>query len=139
MKKPDKNVMKSFSEFSDIIKYYDRQGNPMTLEEWASKFEDNAYKRVEDTHMPDGGWVSTVWLGTDHGFGDSIPVIFETMVFDGPHENEIQVRYHTEEEARAGHWKVVRELYPARVLVDGERMQYGGKMFDDDKQTTLSP
>ncbi len=47
--------------------------------------------------------VSTVFLGLDHRFGaDGPPVVFETMTFGGPFDQE-QDRYSTWEEAEAGH------------------------------------
>ena len=47
--------------------------------------------------------VSTVFLGIDHGFGDgSPPILFETMIFGGEHD-DYQMRYSTWEEAEAGH------------------------------------
>ena len=47
--------------------------------------------------------VSTVFLGLDHSFGmGPIPVLFETMIFGGPHD-QYQERYATWDEAVAGH------------------------------------
>lgn len=46
--------------------------------------------------------VSTVFLGMDHGWGDGPPLLFESMVFGGP-LNEQCYRYSTWEEAEAGH------------------------------------
>ncbi len=46
--------------------------------------------------------VSTVFLGLDHGFGDGPPVLWETMIFGGPHD-QYQERYSTKEEAERGH------------------------------------
>ena len=58
--------------------YYDRQGNPLTLEEWAATFEARQdQKRVAETTLPNGRWVSTVWLGLDHAFSAGPPLIFE--------------------------------------------------------------
>lgn len=88
--------------------YYDRAGNPMTLGEWAEKFEDNEYKRVVATEVGDAR-VSTVWLGLDHGWNGEAPVIFETMIFDGPYD-EHQWRYSTEADAVAGHERIVKAL-----------------------------
>lgn len=86
--------------------YYDRDGTPMTLMEWASAFETRMEKkRVAETTLPNGRWVSTVWLGLNHAFGDGPPLIFETMVFDG-HDTMHSLdedRYSTEAEALAGH------------------------------------
>jgi hypothetical protein len=55
-------------------------------------------------------WVSTVFLGLDHGFGDNIRV-FETMVFTNGEGSERDCqRYSTWEEAIAGHRRVCDEL-----------------------------
>jgi len=48
--------------------YFDRQGFPCTLGEWAVMFEDHQYKRVRQDEV-NGSTVSTVWLGLDHGYG----------------------------------------------------------------------
>ncbi len=88
---------------------YDRQGKVLDLMEWARIFEDPEYKRVAETTLPDGTWVSTVWLGLDHQYGDGPPLIFETMVFqdkDNLDERD-QERYSTEAEALAGHEAMV--------------------------------
>jgi hypothetical protein len=53
--------------------------------------------------------VSTVYLGMNHQWGDGPPLIFETMVFGGD-EGEPCWRYSTEEQARAGHDRVVAAL-----------------------------
>ena len=59
--------------------------------------------------------VSTVFLQFDHNFSDEgPPVLFETMVFGGEHD-ELQERYCTWDEAEAGHARVVE-------MVKGERM-----------------
>ena len=59
----------------------------------------------------DGKWVSTVWLGLDHGFHGGKPIIFETMVFDkeGTGEDLDQDRYTTEQQAREGHAAMVKK------------------------------
>ena len=46
--------------------------------------------------------VSTVFLGIDHSFGEGPPILWETMIFDGPHD-QFQERYTSKEEAIAGH------------------------------------
>lgn len=97
------------------VGYYDRQGNPMTMMQWAKRLEgDKDMKRVAETTLPSGFWVSTVWLGIDHSFGDGPPIIFETMVFrtnaDGKVESFSDLdsdRYSTEAEALAGHARMV--------------------------------
>jgi hypothetical protein len=88
------------------LELYDRSGKPMTSEEYSVKHRDMNYKVVEQTELPNGKWVSTVWLGMDHRCGEGPPIIFETLVFpskDGPLIEEDGERYETESEAQAGH------------------------------------
>lgn len=106
--------------------YFDRQGNPLGLHEWAAKFEGREYQIVarDELSIPgvaDGdAFVSTVWLGLDHNHsGEGPPLIFETMAFAGTVESAlapgrkylndlgIQLRYSTEAEARFGHAAVL--------------------------------
>ena len=56
--------------------------------------------------------VSTVFLGIDHGFkpGDK-PVLFETMVFGGKHD-QFQERYCTWDEAESGHKTALKMVKP---------------------------
>lgn len=91
--------------------HYDRQGNPITLEQWSRMFGDEEYKRIAKTDLPGGGHVSTVWMGLDHGFG-GLHLIFETMVFGHPGADNEQERYSTEQEARAGHEEMVAKWSP---------------------------
>lgn len=97
----------------DIGMYFDRQGRPLDMTEWAEKHADKDYLIVAQ-HWVRGWMVSTVWLGLDHGFGMShAPVIFETMIFPPGDEDprtsvaaefdEYQERYPTEQAAQAGH------------------------------------
>lgn len=67
---------------------------------------DERYQRVNETTLPNGLWVSTVWLILDHRHDDSgPPLIFESMVF----RSEVNLaeltcrRYATELEAAVGH------------------------------------
>lgn len=57
--------------------------------------------------------ISTVFLGLDHSFDESgPPILFETMVFGGPLDEE-QVRYATWDEAVAGHAAMVQRVKEA--------------------------
>lgn len=91
-----------------MIRYYDRQGKPIAnMLEWAKLMGDPAYQRVRHTQINGEVRVSTVWLGLDHNMmGDGPSLIFETMVFGGEHDQEME-RYSTEEEACAGHERMV--------------------------------
>ena len=97
--------------------YYDRRGNPMTLDEWGTALETD--RRVLETTLPDGKWVSTIWLGLDLRCSGGPPLIFETMIFPacgeasagserswGNHDLDC-TRYTTEAEAVAGHAAMV--------------------------------
>ena len=105
--------------------YYDKDGEPITFQEYVNR--DQEYKRVAETTVVDGRWVSTVWLGLDHNYGDGKPLIFETMVFKSERtlggSYEYQVRYHTEEEALIGHkitiefWNNRRKVYPYLIRI----------------------
>jgi hypothetical protein len=46
--------------------------------------------------------VSTVFIGIDQAFDAGPPLLFETMVFNGPLDQECE-RYSTWDEAEAGH------------------------------------
>ena len=50
--------------------------------------------------------VSTVFLGLNHNYGEGAPILFETMIFGGEHD-EYQERYSTWDEAVEGHKKAV--------------------------------
>lgn len=74
------------------------------LMEWARSFEKSdrhvAVDKIGEAR------VSTVFLGLDHSFGSGAPLLFETMIFGGPHDQE-QWRYPTWDEAVAGHRRAV--------------------------------
>lgn len=54
----------------------------VSLLEWADYIEKGAgNRRVAEDKLPNGKWVSSVFLGLDHSFGGSRPVLFETMIF----------------------------------------------------------
>lgn len=88
--------------------YYNRQGRPVSNEQWEAEFS-RQDRRVLWTDLGSLGRVSTVWLGLNHAYDDGPPLIFETMIFDGP-MHEYMDRYSTEEQARAGHEFAVQAL-----------------------------
>lgn len=103
--------------------YYDRAGQPITQDEWIALMARRDYKIVAQ-HQVGESWVSTVWLGLDHGFRGS-PMIFETLVFGGRLGDEME-RYSTEAQAWEGHaWMVGRvaaaqgEPYETVEITDG--------------------
>lgn len=76
-----------------------------SLIKWAHWMETDARILAQDTiegGPDDGVRVSTVFLGLDHQFGDGPPILFETMIFGGAHD-QFQRRYYTWAEAVNGH------------------------------------
>lgn len=90
--------------------YYDREGRPLAdSTEWSELHRDRDYCIVAQTQVGQI-WVSTVWLGMDHGWNSPVPIIFETMAFGPASWSELTMRrYATEAEAHAGHLEVVTE------------------------------
>lgn len=76
------------------------------VKEWADWFE-KAKRQVALTKLRSGVRISTVFLGIDHSFGLGTPILFETMIFGGKH-NDYQARYTTWDDAEAGHRKAVK-------------------------------
>lgn len=80
---------------------------------------------MADAHRKHVGWdfdhprnitVSTVFLGLDHGFGGGVPILFETMIFGGKHD-ERMFRYATWAEAERGHWQACKlaRVFPSSL------------------------
>lgn len=61
--------------------YYRRDGTVSNMREWATMFERKEERIVQQSYLPNGIFVSTVFLGLDHSFGDGPPLIFESMAF----------------------------------------------------------
>lgn len=51
--------------------------------------------------------ISTVFLGLDHSWNGPRPVLYESMIFGGEHD-QYQRRYHTWDEAAKGHAALVK-------------------------------
>ena len=99
--------------------YYDRNGDELTLEQWAKLFEDGEGRRVGYDVINDRYLVSTVWLGLDHNMQrifnpEARPLIFETMVFDltgdQPSLDLEMERYSTEAAAQRGHVAMIAKV-----------------------------
>lgn len=103
------------SDFS----YYDKSVNPIDFDAFAALKYDadgnvSAYARIGLDRIDDSVEVSTVWLGLNHAFmPGGPPLIFETLIFGGRHDGELQ-RYSTESEALAGHLHAINELRAGR-------------------------
>jgi len=97
-----------------MIRYYNRKNEPISCEEWSKLLEQSDYRRIEETTLNNGNWISTVWLGLNYHFTSDLgsPLIFKTMVFlseDNLSESLDIERYTTEVEAYRGHEKMVQK------------------------------
>jgi len=118
----------ALSRAFNLLGYYRLVGHtPVKLEspiEWASAMAERfSLKRqhgvdpwrVEEIFLGDVH-VSTVFLGLNHNFLRSgPPILFETMVFGGKHDND-QERCATWEEAEAMHQRAVEMVRQLRVV-----------------------
>lgn len=60
--------------------------------------------------------VSTVFLGIDYAFGDEVgPILWETMVFGGPHDEEQDRCSGNRADAQAMHDKMVARVKVAQL------------------------
>jgi len=75
---------------------------------WGKWFE-TADRIVSKTILSTDVQVSTVFLGLNHSFGDRVPLLFETMVFGGKHDQEME-RYSNWQDAEEGHKRWVDKL-----------------------------
>lgn len=96
--------------------HYAPDGTPIDIWEWQRLFALRMQDVGRDTWwcrqtvISDGVEVSTVWLGLDYSFGlGGPPLIWETMVFGGPHDEE-QWRYPTRQTALDAHERIVRAM-----------------------------
>lgn len=85
----------------------DKSGNvsAVDLMTWA-KWMETTNRQIALDKLPNGVTVSTVFLGLNHNWGSGDPVLWETMIFGGIHD-EYQERYSSKESALAGHQKAI--------------------------------
>ena len=82
------------------------------VEDFQSDF---ANRRVAlDFVIPMTAHVSTVFLGTDHSWGNGTPILFESMIFSQCELDGTQDRYHTYEAALTGH-RIMLELLTLNI------------------------
>jgi hypothetical protein len=82
----------------------DKENKPVksTIIQHSEWIEDNPEKKaVKQEHIGDI-FISTVFLGLDHSWNSDIPVLWETMIFGGEHD-QYQDRYTSHEDALEGH------------------------------------
>jgi hypothetical protein len=93
----------------------DEDNRPVAVRDvlaWGMWFED-ANRVVGWTQITSEILVSTVFLGVDHRhFGKGPPILFETMIFGGPLDQEMH-RYSSWDDAATGHAAAVRRAREA--------------------------
>lgn len=95
---------------------------PCSLDEWSESFSHRSRTQIEDVVTSDDGVeqrVSTVFLGLNHGIGQSPNLIYETMVFGGEHDGHT-VRYENRDYALRGHVLIVLMLLGLGVDRDSD-------------------
>ena len=84
------------------------------LMKWARWFEDIKRRRVAHDRVKHVT-ISTVFLGIDHSFGGKRPLLFETMIFGGKHD-EYQDRCET--------WKQAEKMHAKALALVKKRMRH---------------
>ena len=89
--------------------------------EWTkvAKQEGRDHRRVALSEVRPSVFVSTVFLGLDHGFGD-VPILFETMIYDDDGFWDYQNRYMSWEQAELGHEQAVDSVRKALIVRNSE-------------------
>lgn len=96
--------------YESHVMYYRRDGTPMTREEMIAENPLGKDNHVADNILPNGVRVSTVYLCINHQHFPGPPLIFETMVFAPFSFRTLDMyRYSTEEQAKAGHGRILAE------------------------------
>ncbi len=97
----------------------DSDGDPIAEEDlltWGKWFEDASTngERTVGRKMIGNVLVSTVFLALEHSFGaeTSIPLLYETLVFGGKLNQEME-RYSTKEQALEGHQAMCKRVREA--------------------------
>lgn len=91
-------------------RFFDRGGQRISLEQWASKRRDPDYCRIGYWEGEGGAWIFTFWMGLDLSFGvGAEPAIFDTHVsaFGNQPYLEWSCPSDTERRAHALHRRVV--------------------------------
>lgn len=100
------------------LMYFDKDGKPLELMEWAELRLDRDYARIELTELKRGYVVSTIWFGINMNITDfgGPPFIFETATLRNGIFIEVFGRCATVEDAKMLHNKCVRQLKAAAYL-----------------------
>ncbi len=83
----------------------DPQGEPISepnLMKWAIWMQNTPRHIARNEDDSTGVYVSTVFLGFDYNYNGKAPILWETMIFGGEHD-QYQDRYCSRQEALEGH------------------------------------
>ncbi len=83
---------------------------------WAMWFEKAENRFVDKTEIGGEMIVSTVFLGLDHNFGDGPPLLWETMVFGGELDREMNRCSGSREQAEAMHRDMIERAQAVEAL-----------------------
>lgn len=86
--------------------YYNRNGEPISVDEWTDLYDDKDYRRVALAKIGDVE-VLTAWIGIS--YGDGTMGSYESLIFDDDRGID-GCYYATETEAKAGHERIVAAL-----------------------------
>jgi hypothetical protein len=75
---------------------------------WANWFE-KADRVVKKSKLSSDVTISTVFLGLNHNFEEGEPLLFETLIFGGTRDGEMN-RYSTWDEAVKDHERILKEF-----------------------------
>ena len=103
--------------------------------EWAKMFEKKD-RRVAEDNIGEVR-ISTVFLGLDHRIGKGKPLIFETMIFEGELDQEMD-RYSTYEEAEKGHKFMVKRVKEKNKMKQLKRISWMGKDYTKSSAKTIA-
>lgn len=97
------------------MNWYGPDGSLISAQEANTLLGDDLARRITHTTLITGKGritVSTVFLVLDHSHGGPEPVLWETMVFDGPMDEHMD-RYTSRADAAAGHADIVTQVKTA--------------------------
>ena len=91
-----------------------KQGRPVLepdLIKWSEWFEHSRKQRIVKQEMVGKSKVSTVFLSLDHGWKlGAPPILWETLVMDGPLDHEMDRCSGTRKDALAMHKRMVKRV-----------------------------
>lgn len=103
----------------------------LEYEEWFMKHGSTVAKsKFKDTKNI-SIYISTVFLGLDHSHNSTVPILWETMVFGGPFDQQL-VRYSSFKDALKGHNEIIDGIKD-NTITNIEECVYKNKTSIDEK------